>query len=131
MPTGVHEGKAKGKQAAEIGYAIRPFGVAERVRERSGLDARTMARYLGVSEKTYARRAESGKLEGGESLKVSMLERILEEATRVFRNEDEARHWINTPIISLDHKRPIEHLTSIEGYERVKNTLTKIEYGMY
>lgn len=68
---------------------------------------------------------------GGESLKVEMLASVLEEATRVLHGEEEARHWITTPIISLDQKRPLDHLTSINGYERVKNTLTRIEYGMY
>lgn len=60
-----------------------------------------------------------------------MLAAILEEATRVLHGEEEATHWVTTPIISLDRKRPIDLLTSIGGYERVKNTLTKIEYGMY
>ncbi len=60
-----------------------------------------------------------------------MLAAILEEATRVLHGEDEATHWITSPIISLGHKRPLDHLTSINGYQRVKNTLAKIEYGMY
>lgn len=60
-----------------------------------------------------------------------MLAAIFEEATRVFRSQEEAKHWITSPIISLGHKKPIEHLTSISGYERVKSTLAKIEYGMY
>lgn len=119
------------RAATTVGYTLRPYRAAERVRERSGLDSRAMARFLGVDEKTYARRADAGELKGGESLKVDMLERVLEEASRVFRSEEEARHWITTPIISLDRMRPIDQLTSIEGYERVKNTLGKIEHGMY
>lgn len=116
---------------ARKGYALRTYEAAETLRQRLGLDATSMAHYLGIDEKTYFRRAQRGELRGGESLKVDMLATILEEATRVLRSEEEAQHWITTPIISLGHKKPIEHLTSIEGYERVKNTLTKIEYGMY
>ena len=109
----------------------RKYATAEKLRKRLGLDAKSMAAYLGIDEKTYYRRALAGELKNGESLKVGMLATILKEATRVLHSEDEATHWINTPIISLDHKRPIEHLTSIDGYELVKNTLVKIEYGMY
>ena len=113
------------------GYEIRRYASAEKLRKRLGLDAKRMAEYLGIDEKTYYRRADKGDLKGGESLKVEMLATILQEAARVLHGEDEAAHWITTPIISLDNKRPIEHLTSINGYERVKNTLAKIEYGMY
>ncbi|HZJ10946.1 MAG TPA: antitoxin Xre/MbcA/ParS toxin-binding domain-containing protein [Trueperaceae bacterium] len=112
-------------------YALRTYDTAEKLRQRLGLDAKSMASYLGIDEKTYYRRAQTHELKGGESLKIDMLGSILEEATRVLRGEDEATHWVTTPIISLDHKRPIDHLTSINGYERVKNTLAKIEYGMY
>lgn len=115
---------------AARGYDLRGYATAEGLRKRLGLDARSMADYLGIDEKTYFRRA-GGELKGGESLKVEMLAAILEEATRVLHGEEEATHWITTPIISLGRKRPIDLLTSIGGYERVKNTLTKIEYGMY
>lgn len=123
--------KAESLTSPQRGYDIRKYNTAENLRKRLGLDAKSMAGYLGIDEKTYYRRAQAGELKGGESLKVEMLATILEEATRVLRSEDEATHWITTPIISLDNKRPLEHLTSINGYERVKNTLIKIEYGMY
>jgi len=60
-----------------------------------------------------------------------MVDLILEEASRVFRDPELARKWLRSPIVSLDNKRPIDHLDSIGGYERVKDTLGKIEYGMY
>lgn len=113
------------------GYVAHTYGAAEHVRRRSGLDPDAMAAFLGISPRTYARRSAQGDLHGDESFKVSMLAHVLDEATRVLGSEDEARHWLFTAIVSLDRRRPIEHLTSIEGYERVKNTLAKIEYGMY
>ena len=60
-----------------------------------------------------------------------MIVKVLEEAVRVFRDEELARNWLRSPIVSLGNMRPIDHLNSIEGYERVKDTLGKIEYGMY
>jgi len=125
-----NSGSSEGRVLAARGYDLRGHATAERLRKSLGLDAKSMADYLGIDEKTYFRRAR-GQLKGGESLKVEMLAAILEEATRVLHGEEEATHWITTPIISLDRKRPIDLLTSIGGYERVKNTLTKIEYGMY
>ncbi len=64
-------------------------------------------------------------------MQVELVEGVLAEAARVFRDEALAREWLVSSIISLDKRRPIDHLDSIRGYERVKNTLVKIEYGMY
>lgn len=70
-------------------------------------------------------------MRSGENLHVEMLNEILQEAERVFRDEEIARAWLLTPIISLDNRRPLDHLDSITGYERVKDALGKIEYGQY
>lgn len=104
---------------------------AERLRKALGLDPGAMAAHLGISVKTYIRRSERGHLEDAESLKVEMLAVALAEATRVLGDVDEARIWLETPILSLDGHRPLDHLHTIQGYERVKETLAKIEYGMY
>ena len=110
---------------------VKAYREAERLREAVGFDPHAMAAFLGISTKTYTRRAETGALGAAESLKVEMLERALAHATRVFGDEHEARSWLDSPIISLDERRPIDHLGTIQGFERVKETLAKIEYGMY
>ena len=115
----------------ESDSGARAYREAERLREAVGFDPHTMAAFLGISTKTYTRRAETGTLGDAESLKVEMLERALAHATRVFGDEHEARLWLDTPIISLDARRPIDHLSTIRGFEWVKETLAKIEYGMY
>lgn len=132
MESTAQSGSQTSRQTNEAhSYTLRAYKDAEAIRSRLGLDAKNMARFLGIDEKTYFRRAGPGELKGGESLKVDMLDAIITEATRVLHNEEEALHWILTPIISLDHERPIDLLSSISGYERVKNTLARIEYGMY
>jgi len=113
------------------GFIVFAYGVAERARNRVGLPLETWIDFLGVSGKTYARRAAQGVLDEKESIKVEMLQRVLDKATSVFEDEAVAAEWVTSPIVSLDNMRPIEHLTGIRGYERVVNTLSKIEYGMY
>ena len=113
------------------GARLQPFSRAEDVRRKVGFTQQEIADFLGIDPRTYNRRAEEERLKSGESLLVEMIDKVLEEATRVFRDEVLARKWLTSPIISLDNSRPIDHLDSIEGYERVKDTLGKIEYGMY
>lgn len=112
---------------------IRPqsFARGERIRKKLDLNQHEFAGFLGIDARTYSRRAAEEQLKSGESLQVEMLYEVLEEATRVFREAELARKWLHSPIIGLGNQRPIDHLNSIEGYERVKDTLGKIEYGMY
>jgi len=50
---------------------------------------------------------------------------------RVLHGEEEGVEWLQGNILSLEGRRPVDLLVSVRGYERVKNTLAKIEYGMY
>ncbi len=95
------------------------------------MDDAALARFLGVSAKTLARRAQKGVLDEAESMKTEMLAKTFDEARRILGDEGKARRWLASPIVSLDGLRPIDHLDSIDGYERVRETLTKVEYGMY
>lgn len=127
-------GASASRRTAEVSpqaVRTRNFAALETLREALGLDADAMAAYLGVSRKTYRRRAAAGTLDADESLKTEMLQRVFDEAVRVLGSEEAAKRWLGAPIASLDSRRPIDHLDSIEGYERVKTTLVKIEYGMY
>lgn len=46
-------------------------------------------------------------------------------------SSEESRKGGGKLAAAMDKRRPIDHLVSIRGYERVRNTLVKIEYGMY
>lgn len=113
------------------GVRTQSFSQAEYIRKKVGFTQQEFANLLGIDPRTYTRRGESTNLKSGESLQVEMLDEVLTEATRVFRDEELARKWLHSPIVGLDLRRPLDHLTSIQGYERVKDALGKIEYGMY
>lgn len=112
-------------------FTERPFELSESVRKRLGATGEQMAQYIGVPFRTYQRRAQKGKLEDAESAKVEMLDSLLDLGERVLGNEEEARLWLTSPILSLGSARPIDLLDTIKGYERVKNKLLQIEYGTF
>lgn len=115
------------------GYAHSPAGPmdAEALRKRLGWSRTEMAAFLGVSPRTYGRRVRSGRLAPEEQLKLEAIARVFAEAVDALGDEAEANNWLRAPIISLDRKAPLEHLSDPRGFERVSNTLTKIKYGMY
>jgi len=107
------------------------FAQAERVGARVGLSDGALAAFLGISPKTYGRRRQAGALEPGESLRVEMLEQMVRLAGEVLGEPERARRWLTQPLVGLGNKAPLELLTSIEGYERVRNSLYRQAYGMF
>ncbi|MBF6594472.1 MAG: DUF2384 domain-containing protein [Thermaceae bacterium] len=107
------------------------FAQAERVGAKVGLSDGALAAFLGISPKTYGRRRRAGALEPGESLRVEMLEQAVRLATEVLGNAERARRWLTQPLVGLGGKAPLELLTSIGGYERVRNSLLRQAYGMF
>lgn len=112
-------------------FTPKPFELSERVRERLGATSEEMAAYIGVTFRTYQRRAQKGELADAESAKVEMLDSLLALGARVLGDDTRAGEWLTSPILSLEGKRPIELLDTIKGYERVKNKLLQIEYGTF
>ncbi len=112
-------------------FATQPFTASEKVAKRLGVTGQQMAAYIGVTFRTYQRRAQKGLLEDAESAKVEMLDSLLDLGTRVLGDEEAAREWLTSPVLSLEGRRPIELLDTVKGYERVKNKLLQIEYGTF
>lgn len=118
-------------QVARSVFAAKPFAYVEGVRRRLNVTNEQMAAYIGVTFRTYQRRAKKGELEDAESAKVEMLASLLDLGKRVLGDEEAAREWLTSPIASLGGKVPIALLDTVKGYERVKNKLLQIEYGNY
>lgn len=112
-------------------FTPKPFSVSESVRRRLGATGEQMAAYIGVTFRTYQRRAQRGELEDAESVKVEMLDSLLDLGARVLGSEERASQWLTSPILSLEGEKPIELLGTVKGYERVKNKLLQIEYGTF
>ncbi len=123
---------ARGRpRAARSVFAPKPFSYVEAVRRRLNVTNEQMAAYIGVTFRTYQRRAKKGELEDAESAKVEMLASLLDLGKRVLGDEEAAREWLMSPITSLGGQVPIALLDTVRGYERVKNKLLQIEHGNY
>jgi putative toxin-antitoxin system antitoxin component (TIGR02293 family) len=106
-------------------------GEAERARDLVGMSAEQMAAFLGVSSRTYERRAKSGVLSEAESVKVEFLIETLRLAEEVFHSPEDGSAWMRSPLVAFGRRTPIEMLHSVRGYEQVKDALNQIRYGMF
>lgn len=93
----------------------------------------TVAKALGMSERTFQRRREASaaRLSQEQSGRTWQFAEILAKATEVFGSQREAERWLERPAIGLDRRRPIELLATPAGVELVEDHLTRLEYGVY
>lgn len=56
---------------------------------------------------------------------------IIERAIDVLEDPDNAIRWLNSPVVSLGGRRPIDLWGTDEGAQMVMDVLGRIEYGVY
>lgn len=95
------------------------------------LSVREIGELLDIHPRTLLRRQETGRLEEAELLKAQMVEEAFDFATRALGGDEAARRWLFSELPALAFARPIDLLTSIKGYERVKALLGQVVFGSY
>ena len=103
----------------------------ERFQKHYGLKDERVARMIGLSDRTLTRhRKEREPLDSVASDRFYRAERILELATSVFEDKDEAMRWLRRPQPGLLNMIPLEILDTEPGSHAVQTLLTQIEYGV-
>ncbi len=59
------------------------------------------------------------------------VEPVIERATEVIGDRDEALRWLGTPVRALDYATPISLLGTPEGIARVRDVLGRMEHGVW
>lgn len=98
------------------------------------LDAGAIDRVLGTSLRTLQRHKKSDTpklLSAEQSGRVWQFAEILGRARAVFGSDAAAEAWLKTPLASLDHRKPIDLLSTPVGAAEVGDYLTRVEYGVY
>ncbi len=111
---------------------------AEKIKELNASYALTIediADVLDVTSKTISRwtkqKKNSGLISPQKSDRLQILESILELGKIVLGSEDELNHWLHSPVLSLDGKKPVDLIKTESGRRKVEEVLHQIEYGIY
>lgn len=89
-------------------------------------------RIIGMSIRTLQRRKEEPKaLSEEQGARTWKFAEILAQATRVFGTQEEAERWLQSSVLSLGRRRPIDLLATPTGIEMVETLLVQLEYGVY
>ena len=87
---------------------------------------------LNLSESTFQRRVKNKSLLSvGESEKVVDFSKIIAKGVDVFEDESDFKTWLESPVLALGNKKPIDLLVSSIGREEVLNVLFRIEHGIF
>lgn len=116
-------------EITETGF---PIAVAQRVQKRLNLSNKQFSNMLSLSESTFQRRIKNkSSLSTGESEKVVDLSKIIAKGQDVFENDEDFKTWLNSPVLALGNKKPLDLLGSSIGRGEILNVLFRIEHGIF
>jgi putative toxin-antitoxin system antitoxin component (TIGR02293 family) len=137
MKTATQEKKAVQSTKAHPHEVIRriqkgsPFRELEMLRQTIDLPLEQLAAKLLISRSTLQRRKTAGRLSPDESDKVARFSRLLEQATELFGNVDNARAWLKHPQRGLGGAIPLDYAETEIGAREVEKLLGRMKYGVY
>jgi len=107
------------------------FDLIESLSADLHLSVKEVGELLDIHPRTLLRRQDAGRLEEAELLKAQMVEEAFDFAVLALGDDSAARKWLFSELPALEFARPIDLLTSIKGYERVKALLGQTVFGTY
>lgn len=100
------------------------FSPRERTPVYTGYDGGEMAH---ATAKNTGRRLRPP---ASRSTRKTAIQQVIDRATDVIGDRDEALRWIGTPVPALDYATPISLLATSKGKDRVLATLDNLEHGV-
>jgi putative toxin-antitoxin system antitoxin component (TIGR02293 family) len=98
----------------------------------TGLSQQDLARYLAISERTFARRREAGTFDHRESEQVLRLAEISQSVLELFDGDTAAtRTWLTSPVRGLGNARPIDVAQSEFGAREVRDLIGRLTNGVF
>ncbi len=59
------------------------------------------------------------------------IDKILDRATEVIGDREQALRWLGTPVRALNFETPVSQLATLPGQEAVETVLTRLEHGVF
>lgn len=94
------------------------------------LAAEEISAILAVDKRTIARKGAGSVWHKAQSDRLLEAARLMAEVESLFNSRDEAMRWMRTDNPDIGG-RPIEHIDNAVGRQAIRDTLTRIEYGVF
>lgn len=135
----VGQGKqVKASQATDISlYHVvssgQPIASLRAMQRLMGFTHKEISEMMGISESTLLRRYKASKqtLTREETDRLIGIAEVIAHGMDVYESVDLFKQWLHTALPPLGNQKPIELLWSSIGRAKIKDILTRIEYGHY
>ena len=97
----------------------------------SGLNLTEFSKLLPVSKRTIEKSKDTELLNPIVSDRVLQLGALYQYGTEVFGDKESLKEWINSSLIALGGKKPIDFMNNDTGISMIKDLLGRIEHGVY
>lgn len=109
-----------------------PVGTLPVLAEGLAVERKTLAKVVGISDRTLSRRlASHSRLSAEESDRTMRVARIVAKAVDTFGDTGKASRWLQRPNMVLDGSSPLSLLDTDAGVREVETILGRIEWGIY
>ncbi len=109
-----------------------PVGTLPALAESLSIERKTLAKVVGISDRTLSRRlANHSRLSAEESDRTMRVARVFAKAVDTFGTEEEASRWLQSPNLALGDEVPLNLLDTDAGSKSVEAILLRIDYGVY
>ena len=103
----------------------------ERLKSFTGLDTETLARILAITSRTIQRKKTTDTFKPDISEKMLEIADIYAFGSIVFEQKGKLQQWMNTQILAIGNKKPVELLSSSYGRRYIRQLLGRIEHGVF
>jgi len=107
------------------------IGLVLEAQAEYGMSKQSMAKVLGVSDKTFYNLMKLDTLDKNQSDRFTYIQNILKEGTSTFNGSDNFRDWMHTEQPTLGGVKPIDMMASITGAHQVLMAISSIKHGIF
>lgn len=109
-----------------------PVGTLSTLAEELNVERKTLAKVVGISDRTLSRRLATGsKLSAEESDRTMRVARVFASAKETLGTAEKASRWLQKSNLALGGHVPLDLLDTDSGVREVETILNRIEYGLY
>lgn len=122
---------ARGRKLHELLHEGVEYRVYPRLAKVSGIEQKTLARYIDIAPATLSRRAKTGRFKMAESDRLYRFAELYKAALDLFEGDaDQARAWLLKPSKGLGGRLPVEMGATSAEYQTVLNLIGRLEHGV-
>ena len=119
------------QQTRVIREGFEPIVVTRIAKELLGVQAKTFLKSLRLPNSTIARKKSTqARLSASEGDRVARVLMAFAHARDIFEGAGSAAEWMKSPHAELDGEPPLSMLDTQSGFERVRDLLMRIEFGV-